>query len=138
MKSYVTLRIAAVFSLLFALGHTLGARRSWSPQGENEVLRAMRSVHFDVAGVSRSFLDFYRGFGFLLSVFLLLQAVVLWLLAGTIRTQPNVARPLVAAFAVANAANALLSWQFLFPVPAIFAGVLAVVLALALLRRPAR
>ena len=125
MKVYVTLRIAAVFSLLFALGHTLGARRSWSPNGENEVLRTMRSVHFDVAGVSRSFLDFYRGFGFLLSVYLLLQAVVIWLLAGTLRSQPSVARPLVA-------------WQFLFPVPAIFAGVLAVVLALALLWRPAR
>jgi hypothetical protein len=66
------LRLASVSSLLFSAGHTLGGRRSWS-LGESDVFTAMGTVRFDTAGVSRTYLDFYRGFGFTLSVFLLLH-----------------------------------------------------------------
>ena len=70
------LRIASVISLLFAAGHTLGGSDAWSPLGETEVLKSMRSFRFDVFGVSRTYLDFYLGFGFTLSVYLLLQAIL--------------------------------------------------------------
>lgn len=96
MKVVIWLRISAIVSLLFAAGHTLGSRSSWSPVGENEVLASMRTVHFYFQGVSRSFLDFYRGFGYSLSVFLVLQGIVLWQLAAIARTQPQAIRPLVA------------------------------------------
>jgi hypothetical protein len=68
------------------------------------VLRAMRSIHFDAAGVSRSYLDFYLGFGFINSIYLLTQAVVFWQLASV--------------------ASAFLSWTFIFLVPvALFAAI---------------
>jgi uncharacterized membrane protein len=135
VNSSVVLRTASGLSLLFALGHTLGSRRSWSPVGENAVLEAMRSVRFQVGGVSRSFLDFYLGFGFLLSVYLVLQAVLLWLLAGVARDSPQVTGPFVLAFTVANAACTVLCWRFLFCVPAVFTAVVTVTIGLALLDR---
>src|SRR5215472_8687772 len=107
MNGVIWLRVSAIVSLLFAAGHTLGGRSSWSPIGENEVLVVMRTVHFNLQGVSRSFLDFYRGFGYSLSVFLVLQGIVLWQLAAVAKTQPGAVRPLVASFAIASVIGAV-------------------------------
>jgi len=54
--------------LLFAVGHTLGGRKYWPAMGDNRVLQAMRTVHFDLGAISRSYLDFYMGFGYSISV----------------------------------------------------------------------
>lgn len=131
MNAALLLLIAAGVSLLFAAGHTLGARAAWSPMGETDVLNAMRTVRFDVMGVSRTYLDFYRGFGFTLSVFLLLQAVVLWQLAALAKNAPRQVRGMVASFALASLACALLSWMFILPLPAVFAAALTVCLGMA-------
>jgi len=131
MKGVIWLRISAMVSLLFAAGHTVGGRSSWSPVGENELLMSMRTVHFHFQGVSRSFLDFYRGFGYSLSVFLTLQAVVLWQLAGVAKTQPQTVRPLVASFAIASVIGAVITWMFIFPIPAMFSALLTACLAIA-------
>src|SRR5215475_5270067 len=37
INGVIWLRVSAIASLLFAAGHTLGSRSSWSPTGENEV-----------------------------------------------------------------------------------------------------
>jgi len=131
MRTALLLRIASVISLLFAAGHTLGGRKSWSPLGESEVLKAMRTFRFETSGVSRTYLDFYLGFGFTISVYLLLQAILLWQLAAMARTEPLQVRPMIASFALATLACGLLSWRFIFPVPVVFSAVLAACLALA-------
>jgi hypothetical protein len=131
MRTAPLLRIASVLSLLFAAGHTLGGRDSWSPVGESEVLKAMRTFRFEFSGVSRTYLDFYLGFGFTLSVYMLLQAVLLWQLAAMARTEPRRVRSMIASFALASLACGLLSWRFIFPVPVVFSAVLTVCLALA-------
>ena len=131
MKPSLWLRIASVLSLLFAAGHTAGGLSLWSPAGETDVLRAMRSFHFDAAGVSRTYLDFYLGFGFILSVYLLLQAVVLWQLASMAKTDPIRTRPLVGSFFLASVVSAFLSWKFIFLVPVISCIAVAVCLGLA-------
>ena len=77
MTTTLLLRIASVISLLFTAGHTLGGRKQWSPMGGNDVLRAMTDVRFDTMGVSRSYLDFFMGFGWSISVFMLMQTVLL-------------------------------------------------------------
>jgi hypothetical protein len=118
-------------SLLFTAGHTLGGRSSWSPVGENEVLVSMRAVHFHFQTLSRSFLDFYRGFGYSLGVFLVLQGIVLWQLAAITRTQPQVVRPLVASFAIASIIGAVITWIFIFPIPAMFSAAFAACLVIA-------
>lgn len=61
----------------------------------------MRSFHMHVFGVSRTYHDFFIGFGYSLSIYMLLQAVLLWL---------------------------LVSWMFVFPVPTAFFAAVAICL----------
>ena len=129
MKAPILLRITAVVTLLFAVGHTLGGIHSWSPGGETEVLDAMRTFHFDAEGASRSYLDFYRGFGFLLSTHMLLEAALLWQLASLVRVNAKQARPMIAAMFLASVMGAILSWEFIFPLPVAFFSLIAGLLA---------
>lgn len=131
MKAPLYLRIASIISLLLAVGHTAGGFSSWSPQGDTEVLRAMRSFQFDAAGASRSYLDFYLGFGFINSIYVLTQAVLLWQLASMAQFDPNRVRPLVGSLFVASVAAAFLSWRFIFLVPVLSFAAIAVFLGLA-------
>jgi hypothetical protein len=140
MSTTIWLRISAVISLLFAVGHSLGGMQNWSPVADNPVLQSMRAVHFDVMGVSRSYLDFYLGFGYSITVSLCLQAILLWILSGLARTHAAAIRPMIAAFAVAAAVSGLIAWRYIFPVPALFSLVLCaalVVAFIAAIRSPA-
>ena len=133
-KAWLPLRLGAIISLFFAMGHTLGGlKSSWSPIGENDVLAAMRTFHFDFAGVSRTYLELYRGFGFLLTVYLLLQAVLLWQLASIARTDRRLARPMVWSFFLASIAIGVLTWVFIFPTPVYFDAALTACLGWALI-----
>ena len=131
MSPTLLLRIASIISLVFTLGHTLGGLRRWSPMGDNEVLKAMTTVRFDTMGANRSYLDFFMGFGWSLSVAMLLQTVLLWQLASVARTDPARVRPMVAAFAVATVASGVVAGRFIFPVPALFSGALLIPLVAA-------
>jgi hypothetical protein len=131
MSTTLFLRIASVIALLFAAGHTLGGTRSWSPQGETEVLQAMRSVRFETEGVTRTYLDFYLGFGHTISIYLFLQAMLLWQLAAIAKSDPPRARPMIASFFLASVTTAFVSWKFIFALPALFAVVLAAALGVA-------
>jgi len=84
-----------------------------------------------VSGVSRSYHDFYVGFGYSLSVFMVLQAVFLWLLAGIAGAHPDLIRPFVAALFVASIIGAVITWRFIFPVPAAISLVLTALLGVA-------
>lgn len=109
MTPVLLLRVSAIISLLFALGHSAGGLKKWSPMGDNVVLRTMTTTRFDTMGVSRSYLDFFMGFGWCLAIALLLQAILLWQLVGFAQSYGNpAARPMIATFAVAAFASA--SW----------------------------
>src|SRR5215471_2039929 len=105
------LRIASVISLVFTAGHTFGGLQKWSPMGENEVLKAMTAVRFDTMGANRSYLDFFMGFGWSISVLMLLQTVLLWQLASLARSEPARVRPMIAAFALATLAGGVIAWR---------------------------
>jgi hypothetical protein len=132
MTTTVLLRVSSVVSLLFAAGHSLGGRKAWSPMGETDVLTAMRTHRFNVYGVNRTYLDFYRGFGFSLTVFLVLQGVLLWQLASLARTEPGRVAPMIASFVLASLVGTVLTWMFILPQPAISSAVLTACLAAAL------
>ena len=131
MKPVLLLRIASVITLLLAVGHTAGGLSFWSPAGDTEVLRAMRSFHFDAAGVSRTYLDFYLGFGFITGIYLLAQAVALWQLASMAKADPIRVRPLVGSFLLASVVSAFLSWRFIFVLPVVSFTAVAACLGLA-------
>ena len=134
MNTVTALRIAAVISALFAVGHGLGGLKKWSPMGDNDVLRQMTAVHFQTMGANRSYLDFYLGFGWSLTIAMLLQTFLLWQAASLARDNVAIVRPMTAAFILATIASAVISWCFLFPVPALFAIALLVPLIWAYLR----
>ena len=125
------LRIAAVIMALFAAGHTMGGRKAWSPVGETLVLEQMRTFQFDAMGTSRTYLDFYLGFGFVISVLQFMQAVLLWQVGGLAREDARRVRPLIATFLVAAIASTLVTWRYIFLVPTIFSIVYTVAVALA-------
>ena len=131
MRLVNLLRITAVVTLLFAVGHTLGGRSSWSPAGETDTLRGMREFHMVVFGASRTYHDFYLGFGYSLSVYMVLEAVLLWLLAGVAKTRPDLVRPFLAALFVASVAGAVITWRFIFPIPAAISLVVTALLGIA-------
>jgi hypothetical protein len=132
MNTSLVLRIASALTLLFALGHSLGGLQSWSPQGDTEVLRAMKSFHFDAMGAMRTYWDFYVGFGLFISVCLLLQAAVLWQLGRLAKENAVRVRPLVGSFVVAYLMSAVLAWRFIFTVPVVFSIAIAACLVTAL------
>lgn len=125
------LRIASVISLIFMVGHTAGGLRKWSPMGDNEVLRAMTAVRFDTMGANRSYLDFYMGFGWSITVAMVMQTVLLWQMASLARTDPASVRPMIAVIALATLASGVIAWRFIFPVPALFSSALVIALAAA-------
>ncbi len=133
MNTALLLRLASAISLLFATGHTLGGLKSWSPIGETDVLAAMRTFRFNVAGVSRTYLEFYRGFGFLLTVYLVMQAILLWQLGSLANVDRLGTRPFILTFFVMSIATGVLTWRFLFPMPVYFCAVLTACLGLALI-----
>jgi len=132
MSTSVLLRCASVVSALIAAGHGLAGFDDWSPQGQNDVLRAMTTVRFEVLGISRSYLDFYRGFGHTITILLAAQAVLLWQLAAVARTDPARVRGMVGTLAVAAVACGLVAWKFIFLVPAALSALLAACLLAAL------
>ena len=132
MTTSLMLRIAAVITLLYFVGHTSGT--PWTPAAgplEAPILEAMKVHRFEALGSSRTYWDFYYGFGWAISGFLLLQAVVLWQLAGLARTGPSTLRPVIAAFFASFALNAFVAWKFFFAVPAAMAVAIAACLAIA-------
>jgi hypothetical protein len=128
------LKISALVSLLLGLGHTLGGRKSWSPMGDNTVLETMRSTRFPVMGVERSYLDFYLGFGYSISVLQIMQAILLWQLAALAASNPNAARPMIAVIALATVLCGIISYNFIFPLPVAFSAVLLACLTVSYIR----
>jgi hypothetical protein len=137
MTTTLRLRIASLIALLFAAGHSLGGLSKWSPTGDDAVLRAMTDFHFRTMGVTRSYLDFYLGLGWSDSVFLLLQAVLLWQISSLARNGAVNVRPMIAAFALANLAGGIIASVLIFPIPVLFSAALLIALVAAWLAPPA-
>jgi hypothetical protein len=136
MTTTLWLRISSAITLLLAAGHTLGGLKYWSPMGDNPVLQAMRTVRFDMMGASRSYLDFYMGFGYSLTVTQVMLAILLWQLATLARTNAASVRPMIAVITLAVAACGVIAWRFILPVPALFCLVQMASLAAAYVAAP--
>ena len=92
----------------------------------------MRSFHFDAAGTSRTYLDFFLGFGYTIGVYLLMQVVALWQMAKIAKSSAQIVRPLIGLFLVTSIASAGLAWRFIFVIPVVSNLAVAVCLGLAL------
>ncbi len=131
MKASIIYRIASVLLVLFALGHTLGFRRVDPRWGLDSIISALRSTHFNVQGLNRTYWDFYTGFGLFVTVLLLFSAALSWQL-GVLPKETVAAMPIVTwSFAVSFAVVTFLSWEYFFFLPVIFSAVITICLFLA-------
>jgi len=126
MRASTLYRIAAVLLLLFDAGHTSGF--PWSDPKWGVDLGQMQSIHFDIQGFSRTYWDFYVGFGLFVTVFLLLAAILAWQLGGL--SAETLARMRLTAWGLALCFGAVLvlSWQHFFMAPIVFSIVIMVCL----------
>jgi hypothetical protein len=132
LKPVILLRIAAVLMFIHLAGHTMGMLQGPSHgAAESAVIDAMKSRHFDVMGSSRSYWDFFLGFGYDASLNMLMQTVLLWLLANMAKTDPVRTRPFTALLTLTWIGSVALDVRYFFAAPLVFAIVLTVVLALA-------
>ena len=118
MRASMFYRIAAVLLMLFDAGHTSGF--PWSDPKWGVDLRCVRSTHFYIMGFSRTYWDFYLGFGLFVSVFLLLAVVLAWQLGRLPPESLALMRGTAWAFALCFAAITVLSWKYLFIIPIVF------------------
>ena len=133
MKAFHFVRIAAVLTLLYCAGHTIGM--PWTPYTNPEampILEAMKNHSFEAEGFKGTYWDLYFGFGLIISAFLLVQAAVLWQVASLARTDALRVRPIVVSFLIAFIINAALSWKYFFVVPVVMSGVISLCLAISL------
>lgn len=130
MRASVLFRIASILLVLFAVGHTLGFRKTMPEWGVDSLVGSMRAIHFDAQGFTRTYYDFYVGFGLFVSVLLLFAAGVAWQLGGlsraTLSQIPAITWSLAICFAVVTA----LSWRYFFVVPIVFSAVITFLLFL--------
>ena len=115
MNATIFYRISAVLLLLFDAGHTSGF--PWSDPKWGVDLASMRSTHFYIMGFSRTYWDFYIGFGLFVSVFLLLAAILAWQLGRLSPESLALMRGTAWAFALCFAAITFLSWKYFFIIP---------------------
>jgi hypothetical protein len=130
MKASLLFRIASVLLVLFAVGHTLGFRRVDPRWGVDSPINQLRSTHFNVQGFSRTYWDFFTGFGLFVTILLLFAAIVSWQIGGLPRESLSAMSPITWGLAICFVIVTFLSYQYFFVVPVIFSGVIAVCLIL--------
>ena len=133
MKASLLYRIASVLLILFALGHTLGFRRVDPRWKLDSIIAALRSTHFEVQGLNRTYWDFYVGFGLFVTILLLFTAILTWQLGGLPKDHLSEMRLVAWSLAACFVVVTFLSWKYFFIVPVIFSGVVAICLILAAL-----
>jgi hypothetical protein len=124
-------RTASVLLVLFALGHQLGFRRTQPDWHADGVVGAMRATKFVVNGFTRSYWDFFSGFGFFVTAFLLFAALLAWQLGGLSKDQLRSLSVVTWGLAVCLAVVTVLSWRYFFVVPGVLTIVVTLCLALA-------
>lgn len=122
MKSSRILKLASLLALIQYSAHAflfLSAKPTHGPE-EDAVIRMMKQYHFNFGGFSRSYWDFYFGYGLLGILTGVFEIVVLWQLAALAKANPSHGRPMVALLILFNLAHAALVRQYFFLMPALF------------------
>jgi hypothetical protein len=130
MKTSVLYRISSGLLVLFAIGHQLGFRRLDPRWGVDSLVDSMKTRNFVAQGFSRTYWDFYTGFGIFVTVFLLFAAAIAWQLGGLTKGQLSLLPIICWGFAICFAGITYLSWKYFFIAPGIFSGLITLLLFL--------
>ncbi len=125
MKPTLLFRIASGLLVFFGITHTFGLFAEKKDPAARAVVESMRTVRFETMGFSRTYWEFYVGFGLLATVFLLFSAALSWQLGDIAKNRPRYARGQAWPLAAAQVAVAVLGWTNFFYAPAITATLVA-------------
>ena len=120
MKPAIFYRIASVLLLLFAALHTFGFRQVDPQWGVDSMIGSMRSIHFDIMGTTRTYWEFFVGFGLFFSIFLILAAVWAWQLSNLPRQTLALLRGPAWALVICFAAVTIVALLYAFIFPIVF------------------
>jgi hypothetical protein len=139
-SSALWLRAASVLTLIHAVLHTIGGVFGKPDPGPASVAAlAMQTNQFQFLGNTRSYWNFYIGFGLGLTIFLTIDAVVLWLLASLAKSDAVNLRPIILAYAIGYLAFAVNSYVYFFFAPVVTELLIVLCLTVAILAaKPAR
>jgi hypothetical protein len=130
MSPTLLYRVASVLLLFYAAGHQFGFRRVDPKWNADATVSAMKTT-FLVQGQTRSYWDFFSGFGFFCTGLLLFCAILAWQLGALpadVLGRLGLARWALAACFVALT---LMTWRWFFPTPTILSALVALSLVLA-------
>ena len=131
MSPSLLYRVASVLLVLFGLGHQLGFRRIDPRWGVDSALGALKATQFEVQGMTRTYWDFFSGFGFFVTVLLFFAAVLAFQLGGlpneTLRRLSLVRWAFALSFVVITG----LTWRYFFVAPLVLASLVALCLVAA-------
>ncbi|HEY3052687.1 MAG TPA: hypothetical protein VGK04_04785 [Thermoanaerobaculia bacterium] len=139
MKPTLFLRIAAVLTLIHCIAHTAGGVLAGpAPGAQASALSVVKSMRFEVMGVSRSYWDFHFGYGLFVTITLLAEAILFWQLADVAKKDVTAVRPIIALFIFVFVAISIVSARFFFVAPVIVEFLIALSLAAAWVSARAR
>src|ERR1700722_403467 len=124
-------RLASYVLVLYALGHTAGAVISTPRFGTaaDAVAAAMKSVHFDAQGFDDSWYGFYLGFGWFVTLFFVLSAVLSWDIGGLpMRDRAGLAA-ITWSLCLSYVGSTAIAWKYFFTVPIVFSSLATLLLA---------
>jgi hypothetical protein len=134
MRPTPWLRAASVLTLIHAILHTIGGVYGTPEPGPQQIaIDAMKANTFPVMGHTRSLWAFYHGMGLAVTIFLILEAVVFWLLGDLVRDSKTGLRDLLVVFVIGYMALAVNSLRYFFYPPVIVELLIAGCLVMAIL-----
>ena len=131
MSPSLLYRIASVLLALFGLAHQFGFRSVDPRWGVDSALEALKAARFRVQGMTRTYWDFFSGFGFFVTVLLFFAAILAFQLGGlpkeTLRSLGLARWGFALCFVVITG----ITWRYFFTAPLVFASVIALCLVVA-------
>jgi hypothetical protein len=124
-------RIASVLLVLFGVAHQLGFRSVDPHWGVNSVLGTLKTTQFQVQGMTRTYWDFFSGFGFIITVLLFFAAILAFQLARLSKDTLRSLGLVTWSFALTFVVISLITWRYIFPAPLAFSSLVALCLLLA-------
>ena len=128
MSPSLLYRIASALLVLFGLAHQLGFRQVDPRWGVDSAIGALKATQFQVQGMTRTYWDFFSGFGFFVTVLLFFAAILAFQLGGLSRETLSSLGLVTWAFALSFLVITLLTWRYFFIAPLVLSSLVALCL----------
>jgi hypothetical protein len=120
------------YAFLHAMG-TVFATPKFGPESD-AVASTMKAVHVVAQGADCTWYGWFRGFGVLVTLFMILSAAFAWRLAGAAAAQRRSFAPVTWTLILSWAVASAIAWVYFFPVPVAFSCVITGLLLFGCLR----